>query len=115
MSISSVPCISSPLSSLTILWVEYAAMLSRVKWVLQDLPGLIEAGIEHGYEGRRVRHLPQNLVEILKDRGRPAELAGAKAKRNGERRHQERSRGPVSGNVGDHHVDNIVGDLEEVI
>ena len=83
--------------------------------VLQGLVGLIEAGIEHGHKCRRIRNLLQHLVKILEDRSRSAQLAGAKAQGDRERGHQERGRGAVAGNIGDHHVHDIFGDLEEIV
>ena len=83
--------------------------------VLQGFIGLIEAGIEHGHERRRVCNLLQYLVEIFEDGSWATELVSAKTQGHGERGHQERRRGAVAGNIGDHHVDDIFGDLEEIV
>ena len=83
--------------------------------VLQGPGRLVEARIEHGDEGCRIRNLLQHIVKILDDFRGSAQLTGAQAQSHGQRRHQKSGCNALAGDVGDRNINHIVGYLEEVI
>ena len=83
--------------------------------VLKCAAGWVGTGVEHGDEGRGVRDLFDDTVEVFEDGGRAAEFTGAETQSYGEGGHEKRCRGAFAGDVGDDDIDNLVGDLEEVV
>ena len=83
--------------------------------VLQRAKGRIDTGVEDGDEVCRTRDLFEDAVEVLDDGRGAGEFVSANAEDYGEGRHEERGGGSFTGDVCDDDVDDVVGDLEEVV